>query len=62
MNENFLTVGLILLFFGGMLGISGSTFVTEGNVADATYSLIGVIEFFATLIAILGIVLVIRNA
>lgn len=62
MNENLLTVGLVLLFFGGMLGISGSTFVTEGGVKDETYTLIGVIELLATLIALLGIVLVVKNA
>lgn len=62
MNENFLTVGLILLFFGGMLAISGSTFVTQGGVPDALYFQIGIIELVATIIAIVGIIITIRNA
>ncbi len=51
----------MLFFAGAMLDISGSLFVTQGGVSQATYFRVGVIELIGTVVFLIGIYLIVKT-
>ena len=61
MKETLATMGFMLFFAGAMLDISGSLFVTQGGVSQATYFRVGIIELVGSVIFLTGIYLIIKT-
>lgn len=61
MKETVATLGFMLLFAGAMVDISGSTFVTQGGVAPATYFNVGIFELIGTVIFLIGVYLIVKT-
>jgi len=61
MKETVATLGFLVLFFGSMIDIAGSTFVTEGGTPAPIYFQVGVIELVGTFLFALGLYLIIKT-
>lgn len=61
MKETIATFGFLLFFFGAMMDIAGSTFVTEGGTPAPTYFRVGIIELIGTLLFAIGMYLIIKT-
>jgi hypothetical protein len=60
-KETVATLGFLILFFGSMMDIAGSTFVTQGGTPAATYFQVGIIELLGTALFAIGIYLIIKT-
>jgi len=60
-KETVATLGFLLFFFGSMMDIAGSTFVTEGGTPAPTYFMVGVIELLGTALFAVGMYLIIKT-
>ena len=61
MKETVATLGFLVLFFGSMIDIAGSTFVTEGGTPAPIYFQVGVIKLVGTLLFAVGLYLIIKT-
>lgn len=60
-KETVATLGFLLFFFGAMMDIAGSTFVTEGGTPAPIYFEVGVIELLGTILFAVGMYLIIKS-
>jgi len=60
-KETVATLGFLILFFGSMMDIAGSTFVTQGGTPAATYFQVGIIELLGTALFAIGMYLIIKT-
>jgi hypothetical protein len=60
-KETVATLGFLVLFFGSMVDIAGSTFVTEGGTPASTYFQVGIIELLGTALFAFGMYLIIKT-
>jgi hypothetical protein len=61
LKETAATFGFLLFFFGSMMDIAGSTFVTEGGTPAATYLKVGIIELLGTAVFFIGMYLIVKT-
>jgi len=61
MKETVATLGFLVLFFGSMIDIAGSTFVTEGGTPAPIYFQVGIIELVGTVLFAVGLYLIIKT-
>jgi len=60
-KETVATLGFLVLFFGSMMDIAGSTFVTEGGTPAPIYFQVGIIELVGTALFAVGMYLIIKS-
>ncbi len=61
MREAQLTVGMLLIFGGALMGIAGTTLVSRANIPSATLLELLYVEVIATVISFVGGYMVLRN-
>jgi hypothetical protein len=61
LRETLATLGFILFFFGAMLALAGSSYVTHGGISPAVYFFVGLVELVGAIVILVGMYLIIKT-